>query len=97
MIDHYGWQFRFRSRLHGSTSMTSRAVPSGRRPAMGRVHPNASCEGVTISATAVEPSASVVVGEYEDRSGKGSYWTCTGMRVGAAFGVRVTALGDGQC
>ncbi len=63
MIDHYGWQFRFRSRLHGSTSMTSRAVPSGRRPAMGRVHPNASCEGVTISATAVEPSASVV-GEY---------------------------------
>ena len=37
MIDHYGWQFRFRSRLHGSTSMTSRAVPSGRRPAVGRV------------------------------------------------------------
>lgn len=96
MIDHYGLAVPLPLAAHGSTSMTSRAVPSGRRPAVAE---SSECEmrRVTISATAVEPSASVVVGEYEDRSGKGSYWTCTGMRVGAAFGVRVTALGDGQC
>jgi hypothetical protein len=35
MIDHYGLAVPLAA--HGSTSMTGRAVPSGRRPAVGRV------------------------------------------------------------
>ena len=37
MIDHYGLAVPLPLAAHGSTSMTSRAVPSGRRPAVGRV------------------------------------------------------------